>query len=177
MIFPARRRSIALLAATLLGAVLLFQTLGPSTVGEVRAPTFTAFTLDSPPVTRTLEDYRGQPILLNVWATWCDPCREEMPSFERLYRDYRARGLRIVAVSIDNPGTTQLVRDFVKEYGLSFDILQDPGSAIMSAFGVLGLPETFVISRSGIIIARRYVADWDLPANRTLIDSLVAPTP
>lgn len=140
----------------------------------VRAPSFTAFTLDSLPARRTFADYQGQPVILNVWATWCDPCREEMPGFERLYRDYQSRGLRIVAVSIDDEGARQLVRDFVREHGLTFDILQDPGSDIMAAFAVRGVPETFLIARSGQIVARRYVADWDAPANRMLVDSLLS---
>jgi cytochrome c-type biogenesis protein len=141
---------------------------------DARAPDFAAFTLDSPPARRTLADYAGQAVILNVWATWCDPCREEMPSFERLYRDYKSRGLRIVAVSIDDRGATQLVRDFVGEHGLTFDVLQDPRSDIMSDFAVRGVPETFLISRSGQIVARRYVADWDAPLNRKLVDSLLA---
>lgn len=145
----------------------------PATAGAP-APDFVAFTLDSPPARRTLADYAGQPVLLNVWATWCDPCREEMPSFERLYRDYRERGLRLVAVSVDDAGATQLVRDFAREHDLTFDILQDPSADILAQYAVRGVPETFLMSRAGNIVARRFVLDWDAPASRVLVDSLLA---
>lgn len=164
-------------AAIAAGGLLLRTDATEDALRQGRAPAFTAYTLDAPPAPRTLADYAGQPVILNVWATWCDPCREEMPSFERLHRDYGARGLRIVAVSIDDRGATQVVRDFAKEHGLTFDILQDPGSDIMSAYGVRGVPETFLISRSGRIVARRFVVDWDAPANRKLVDSLLALEP
>ena len=59
-----------------------------------RAPRFVAMTLDRTPVARTLDDYAGHPILLNIWATWCDPCREEMPSLQRLHESYKDRGLK-----------------------------------------------------------------------------------
>jgi peroxiredoxin len=144
----------------------------PAAAGQA-APRFVASTLDSSPAARSLDDYAGQPLLLNVWATWCDPCREEMPSFERLFRDYRERGLRIAAVSIDEPGSEELIRDFVRENGLTFDILHDPNSAIMRQYQVRGVPETFLISSRGEIIATRFAADWSLLRNRALVDSLL----
>ncbi|HXQ76746.1 MAG TPA: redoxin domain-containing protein, partial [Gemmatimonadaceae bacterium] len=70
-----------------------------------KAPSFTATTLDSVPKQKTLADYRGQVLMLNVWATWCLPCRVEMPSIEALNKAYGPKGLKIVAVSIDDPGT------------------------------------------------------------------------
>jgi peroxiredoxin len=138
------------------------------------APPFTAFTLDSVGVARTLADYQGAPMLLNVWATWCDPCREEMPSFQALHEAYKDRGLRVVAVSIDDPDQAPLIREFVAEYRLTFDILHDRKSAIMSDYPVRGVPETFLITRSGRILGTRYVADWNSPPYRKLVDSLLA---
>lgn len=159
-------------------AALLLRTDAPEdqkgTTGSNPAPQFVAQTLDSLPQRRTLADYAGAPLILNVWATWCDPCREEMPSFERLYRDYKSRGLRIAAISIDDGGSAELVREFVKEHSLSFDILLDPKADVMSQYAVRGVPETFLISRSGEIVGRRYVADWDAPSNRRTVDSLLA---
>ena len=137
------------------------------------APRFVALSLDSIPVQRSLDDFRGAPLLLNVWATWCDGCRDEMPSFQRLYEDYRGRGLRIVAVSIDDPGSEQLIRDFIHEHGLTFDVLRDPHSDIMTQYLVRGVPETFLISRKGEIVGTRFVADWSTAESRTLVDSLL----
>ncbi len=138
-----------------------------------RVPPFDAWTIDSLPTRRSLDDYAGQAILLNVWATWCDPCREEMPSIERLYQAYRDRGLRVVAVSIDDAGSAPLIREFVQEHHLTFDILHDPKSSIMRLYGVLGVPQTFLISRGGEIFRSRFVADWSSAESRALIDSLL----
>jgi peroxiredoxin len=138
------------------------------------AAEFTAFTIDSPQVRRTLADYSGQPVIVNVWATWCPPCVEEMPSFQRLHRDYGERGLRVVAISVDGRSSTQLIREFVEEFGLTFDVLHDASANIMSDYAVRGVPETFLISRSGELVARRFVTDWDTPASRALVDSLRA---
>ena len=89
-----------------------------------KAPDFAAVTLDSvAPKTKTLADYRGRVLMLNVWATWCLPCRVEMPSIQALNKDYAPKGLKIVAVSIDDPGTEPAIRAFAKQYGLTFEIL------------------------------------------------------
>ena len=148
----------------------------PPAVGPgAPAPAFVATTLDSVPVARTLDDYRGSPILLNVWATWCDPCREEMPSMQRLYDAYRDRGLRVVAVSIDDRGTEKLIRDFVAEHQLTFDILHDAKSAIMTTYQVLGVPQTFLISAEGNIVGTAFAADWMTPENRRKVEALLPP--
>ena len=137
------------------------------------APRFVAQTLSTPAEMRSLDDYKGAPLLMNVWATWCDPCREEMPSLERLYREYRERGLRVVAISIDDGGQADLINEFVSEHGLTFDVLHDPKSAIMRQYPVRGVPQTFLISRDGEIRATRYAEDWYSAANRALVDSLI----
>jgi len=139
------------------------------------APDFSVVTLDSTPRARTLADYRGSPVLLNIWATWCDPCREEMPSMQRLHEAYGARGLRIVAVSIDDRGNEGLIREFASEHGLTFDILHQGSTDMMGTYQVLGVPQTFLISPSGTLVATRFVTDWASQANRELIDSLFFP--
>ncbi len=164
---------VALLAVLLAAAThFLGDELFPVSVGSA-APPIEATTLEGAPRAKTLRDYEGKVVLLNVWATWCDPCREEMPSLERLYRDYRSRGLRIAAISIDDAGNVQLVRDFVTENRLTFDILHDPKTTIMRQYQVRGVPETFLISRRGEIFATRFAADWSSPAYRALVDTLL----
>lgn len=154
-------------------ALLLACTGAPGGDPAGRAPRFVAQTLDATPVPRTLDDFRGQPLLLNVWATWCDPCREEMPSMEALYQRFRDRGFRVVAVSIDSPDQAGIVREFVTEHRLTFDILHDPGSAIMTQYPVRGVPQSFLISRDGRIVATRFVADWNSPPYVALVDSVI----
>ena len=138
-----------------------------------RAPEIAAVTLDDPPVKRTLADYRGDVVLLNVWATWCGPCEAEMPSMERLHRSFADSGLRIVAVSIDNPGRENAVREFVARHKLTFEILHDPTKRIIDDYRTSGVPETFVIGRDGVIRRKTYTQDWNTPANRALIAQLL----
>lgn len=138
----------------------------------VEAPNFTVTDLQGQPV--RLSDFRGKVVLINIWATWCLPCREEMPSMERLYRDLRQTphgdGFEILAVSIDRAaGAADAggnvggdVADFAEEYGLTFPILLNPSGDIQTAYQTTGVPESFIIDRNGII-QRRLAgpAEWD----------------
>jgi cytochrome c biogenesis protein CcmG, thiol:disulfide interchange protein DsbE len=144
----------------------------------VRAPSFEAVTLDSPPQVRTLEDYLGDVVLLNIWATWCAPCRFEMPSMQRLHEAFGESGLKIVAVSIDDPAAGEAIREFVEQYGLTFEILHDTTGAIRRVYGASGIPETALIGRDGVI--RRRVAgaeEWDSQSNRALVERLITERP
>ena len=145
----------------------------PVVVGS-DAPPLSAVTLDSAKRTKTLADYKGKVVLLNVWATWCEPCRVEMPSIEKVYREFGPQGLAVVAVSVDDAGTEQHIRDFVKELKLSFEVLHDPTSQIKANWQLTGYPETFIIGREGKI--RKKVigaADWSSEANRALLRELL----
>ena len=138
-----------------------------------QAPVFRAVTLDSIPAARTLADYAGQVVLLNVWATWCAPCIDEMPSMQRLYEEYGDKGLRIVAISVDDRGSETLIRDFVKEYGLTFDILHDTDGDIYTSYQLNGVPQTFLIDRAGVIRLTRYAEDWMAKQNREAVAALL----
>ena len=137
-----------------------------------RAPQFTATDLASGRVT-TLADYRGTVVLLNVWATWCQPCRVEMPSLERLSRRLGGADFRVVAVSVDEQGPAVVAR-FAQDLGLSFEILHDRSGAIQRLYQTTGVPESFVIDRDGVIIKKVIgPAEWDGPVNETLIRRLI----
>lgn len=139
-----------------------------------RAPNFRAQTVDAPIRQRTLADYRGKVVLLNVWATWCAPCRVEMPSIQNLQRAYGSQGLQIVAVSIDTLATDADIRAFAQRHGLSFEILRDSTHAIQTEYQTTGVPETFVIARDGVIRKKVIGADdWESPGNRALIAQLL----
>lgn len=165
---------IAVLAIALFAATrLLGDELFPVAVGS-DAPPFSAVTLDSIKRTKTLADYRGKVVLVNVWATWCEPCRVEMPSLEKLHREFGDKGLAIVAVSVDEKGTEDHIREFVKEFGLTFEILHDPTETIKKDWQITGFPETFILGREGTIRKKKIGADdWSSEANRALIRELL----
>lgn len=159
------------------GKTLLRSELAPVGVG-VEAPNFSVVTLDSIPVTKTLDDYRGKVVLINLWATWCQPCRVEMPAIEALHRDYASKGLKIIAISADDPGTDAAIRSFVKKYGLTFEVLHDTGGQegkVSKDYQTTGYPETVIIGRDGIIRKKLLGAhNWNSAENRALIDRLLA---
>lgn len=144
----------------------------PVTVGSA-APSFRLPAVQPAGAQRALADYAGHPVLINFWATWCQPCREEMPSFERLYRADSARGLRIVAVSIDDRSAEGTIRDFITSSGVTFDVLHDARSAVMGRYQVRGVPQTVLVGADGRIVGTQFVRDWDSPASRALVDSLL----
>lgn len=164
---------LAAIAVALFGATHLFGE--GAVVAGSKAPDFHAVTLDSTPRTVSLDQYRGQVVLLNIWATYCVPCRVEMPSIEDLQQKMAGRGLHIVAVSIDVPGKGPAIRDFVKHYGLTFQVLHDPDGKIAETYQTTGVPETFVIGRDGVIRKKIIGATlWNTDANRALVSQLLA---
>ncbi|MBM4134359.1 MAG: TlpA family protein disulfide reductase [Nitrospira sp.] len=122
----------------------------------------------------TLSDYRGRVVLLNFWATWCGPCRVEMPAMEDLYREFNRRDFEILAVSTDQQGAA-VTRPFSEEMGLTFPILHDSDFRVGVAYGARTLPMTFLVDRRGVITHRIFGArDWQSPEGRQLINKLVA---
>jgi peroxiredoxin len=136
------------------------------------APDFDAVQLPTgKPV--TVEDYRGKVVLLNIWATWCPPCKVEMPSMERLHRKLAGTDFRLVAVSVDEEDST-VVNTFVKEMGLTFEILHNRDGSIRRIYQTTGVPESFVIDRDGVIVKKIIgAADWEAPVNEALIRRLL----
>jgi cytochrome c biogenesis protein CcmG, thiol:disulfide interchange protein DsbE len=118
-------------------------------VGEP-APAYAARTVDGRPV--SLAELRGKTVLLNVWATWCHPCRKELPDLERLHRAHAARGLELVGVSVDEAGQEAAVRDFAREHGVTYPIWLDPGERVSSTFATIGVPSTFLIGPDGTLL-------------------------
>ncbi len=139
------------------------------------APSFTALTLDGKATPKSLSNYRGEVLLLNIWATWCGPCREEMPSIQKLHEAFGPKGLKIVAVSIDPAGKEQAIRDFGTEFGLSFELLHDSSAVIQDIYRTTGVPQTFVIGRDGVI-RKVWIGgeNWNSDQNRKLIEQLLA---
>jgi len=136
------------------------------------APEFDAVRLPSGTPAK-IEDYRGKVVLLNIWATWCPPCKVEMPSMEQLHRKLAGTDFRLVAVSVDEEDST-VVNKFVKDMGLTFEILHDRDGSIRRIYQTTGVPESFVIDRDGVIVKKVIgAADWGAPVNENLIRRLI----
>ena len=169
-------RLVALGALTLggIGAWALTWRQAPVQIGG-EAPSFHAASVDAPIVERSLADYKGAVVIVNIWATWCEPCLVEMPSLEALHRRYAKDGLKIVGVSVDAPGADEQIRAFRDRLGLTFDILHDAAD-IRATYQTAGVPESFVIGRDGKLRRRVFSAEnWDSDSNRKLVEQLLAP--
>lgn len=160
-------------------AAKLRQQISPLQIGS-KAPEFQATDLrTNRPV--SLEDYRGKVVLINIWATWCPPCRAEMPSMERLHKKLAGTDFRIAAVSVDGDAffekedkTAAQVMGFADGLGLTFDILHDPSGTIRRSYEIFAVPESYVVDRNGVIIKRVIgAADWEAPVNMALFRSLL----
>jgi cytochrome c biogenesis protein CcmG, thiol:disulfide interchange protein DsbE len=138
-----------------------------------QAPDFRAIDLATGDSVSLHERYRGSVTLVNVWATWCAPCRIEMPSMEQAYQVLAPQGFKIAAVSIDEGGPED-VQAFGRELGLTFDLLQDRSTHIAQLYQTTGVPESFLLDRDGIIVKRIIGPhDWSSPVNRSLIERLL----
>lgn len=131
------------------------------------------FTLPGPDGRKfSLKDYRGKVVFLNFWATWCESCRDEMPSMERLYQEFKGKGLEIVAVNVKDQRQDALA--FARKLKLNYPLLLDSEGEVGLLYGAFGLPVTYLIDRKGVVLARLWgPADWHSPAARKLIAALV----
>jgi cytochrome c biogenesis protein CcmG/thiol:disulfide interchange protein DsbE len=124
--------------------------------------------------TKTLADYKGKVLLLNVWATYCEPCKQEIPSLQSLYKAYGDSGLKLVAVSVDDAVSEDSIKAYAKNFGITFDVLHDPSHEIERVLQTTGYPETFVVGPEGTIRKKWIGADnWSSQGNRALIAQLL----
>ena len=125
---------------------------GQARLGKgAKAPDFTLPGLDGKMV--SLADQKGKVVFLNIWATWCPPCVDEMPSMEKLHQQLKGEEFRILAVSIDKNGA-EAVLPFMKKHNLSFTALIDSKESLKYKYQTTGVPETFIIDRNGIIVEK-----------------------
>jgi cytochrome c biogenesis protein CcmG, thiol:disulfide interchange protein DsbE len=120
------------------------------------------FTVTDSDRTVNLNQYRGQVVLVNFWATWCPPCVEELPSLMTLQERMKGRGLVVVGVSIDVDGDAY--HRFLKLHGINFVTVRDPEQKVAGMYGTSGWPETYIIDRQGVL-RRKFVGpvDWNAP--------------
>jgi cytochrome c biogenesis protein CcmG, thiol:disulfide interchange protein DsbE len=163
--------SVAVIVAGLglgAGALIAF---GPKIEGvEVgkRAPDYKALRLGTSDSVSIHEAARGHVTLVNIWATWCPPCRAEMPAMEKLYQALGPKGLRIIAVSLDeNPKD---VEEFVKELGITFEVLHDKSRDIERVYQTTGYPESFLLDKNGVIV-KKIIGEhpWSSPSSQSVV--------
>ena len=155
-----------------LGAWALSRFGGPAERVAVggRAPDFKVLDLATGDSLDLRDHYDGKVTLVNIWATWCIPCRQEMPSMQRAWIQLKDHGFAIAAVSIDE-GSAEPVTRFAQELGLTFDILHDRSGRIQQVYQTAGVPESFLLDEDGVILKRVIGAhDWSSPANISLIE-------
>ena len=117
------------------------------------APELSFASLDGDTV--ALADLAGSPVLLNLWATWCPPCRAEIPYLQSIHEEYGPLGLRVVGISADNAGALDQVEEFLGEAGVTYENLLDPRGEAMEVFRLMGLPATYLIDRKGNLVLNR----------------------
>jgi peroxiredoxin len=113
------------------------------------APDFTLQTTDGEEY--TLSELKGNAVLVNLWATWCPPCRAEMPAIEKMYQEYKDRGLVVLAVNMTYQDDLANVAPFIQDYGLTFPVLLEETGAVGAAYQLRSLPSSYFIDRAGII--------------------------
>jgi cytochrome c-type biogenesis protein len=145
---PSNSRICLLVAAILALLASLFALAGSA--GASDAPDYSAAWLDSGE-TFSLDDFRGEVVLLNLWATWCGPCKEEMPELGAISTDYHADGLVVIGVNIDRTVDNATIQQFALDHGAGFRIAKDPDNTFSSEFRASGVPETVLIDRNGEI--------------------------
>ena len=124
----------------------------PSTEAGSPAPDFKLKHVNSGE--RSIASYKGKVLMLNFWATWCGPCKMEIPDFIELQKEYGGKGFAILGVSLDQPGEEDAVRDFVKAKGLNYDVVMGNGAVADAYGGVRSIPTTFLIDQEGRIRAQ-----------------------
>jgi peroxiredoxin len=133
-------------------------------------PEFSLSTPDGKKI--SLKDFRGKIVLLNFWASWCVPCREEMPAMEKLYQEYKQKNFVILAIAVKD--RKQDAIDFVKELKISYPVALDPEAQVGSLYGAWGLPATYLIGPNGEGLARGWgPAEWYGSGARKLVKDLL----
>jgi thiol-disulfide isomerase/thioredoxin len=136
-----------------------------------RTPDFTVAGFDGKTI--SLKNFRGKMVFLNFWATWCVPCREEMPAMEQLYQEYKSRNFVILAINVKD--RKQDAMNFLKEWKITYPAAFDPEGQVGVLYGAWGLPTTYLIGPKGEGLARAWgPAEWYSPAARNLISQILA---
>jgi peroxiredoxin len=138
---------------------------------EKIAPNFILETVTGEKI--SLKDFKGKAVLLNFWATWCQPCKKELPSMQRIYEELRSEGVEVVAISIDRNKKEQ-VEKYMKNYNLTFPVLLDPNQKVRKDYFILGLPTSYLIGGDGKL--KGFISgarEWDSNASKEMFSTLI----
>ena len=138
---------------------------------EKPAPNFKLLTPNGKSI--SLSDFKGKTVLLNFWATWCTPCKKELPSMQRLYEDLKLDGFEIVAISIDRD-KKERVHKYMEEYNLTFPVLLDPSQKVRKDYFILGLPTSYLIGKDGKL--KGFISgarEWDSVAAKQMFHTML----
>ncbi len=162
---------LAVMAVWLTSMMLVSQACGRAEEAQVvqAAPEFALTSLDGETV--KLSDYQGRVVIVDFWATWCPPCREEIPHFVELQQRYGDRGLTVIGISVDQGGP-QVVRSFAQEQGINYPLVMADARVAGDYGGIRGIPTTFVIDRQGRIV-KKYVGYQDKSVFERDIEALL----
>lgn len=111
------------------------------------APNFKLQSLDGQSI--SLSDFRGKPVLINFWATWCGPCRIEMPYLQQIYEEWHGKGMVVLTINIGE--SSSQIKEFMQSQGLSLPVLLDKGGSVAQKYNILGIPTTFFLDKDGVI--------------------------
>ncbi len=128
------------------------------------APAFTLSRLDVADSTLSLDDLKGKPVVVNFWASWCIPCKDEAPALQKTYEKYRSEGLTVVG--IDAQDFRQDAKGFAKRFGVTYPVVYDGSGSTLGKWGVTGFPETFFVDRSGRLVGERIQGGIDTERNK-----------
>ena len=144
--------------------------LGIERIGPAEAPGFTLKDLDGKD--HSLKDFKGSVVLLNFWTTWCTPCKEEMPYFEKLHKDFASKGLKVVAINDYEPRAKAV--KYIKENPYTFLVLVNESGSVSENYRAVLLPTTFIIDGEGMAIGKASgLRNWSGPAAVKLIEELL----
>jgi cytochrome c biogenesis protein CcmG, thiol:disulfide interchange protein DsbE len=146
---PLPASTLQSLPAPLTSTLLSLASASGLTVGQP-APDFSLKTLDGQ-TTITLSELRGKPVILNFWASWCTPCRQEMPALQAAYEAHQGEGLTVLAINLTTQDTLPDAQAFIEELQLAMPALADETNAVGEAYHIIGLPTTYFVDAQGII--------------------------
>jgi peroxiredoxin len=162
---PELRPLMAAALALFVAGCVLDTGANAPTIGEP-APAYAAVDLDGNEV--SLAGLQDSVFLLNIWATWCPPCRDELPVLQALHEEHADRGFKVIGVSVDSPGEQERIRRFASEYGITYPLWHDPDERISTLFRAVGVPASYLIDGAGVLRWRRvgpvHAGDTELAA-------------